>query len=429
MTEILVSADQALTRIALVEDGILRELLIEQPQARSRVGDIYLGKVSRVMPGMDAAFVDLGTERAGFIHASDISAIDSAGLEVRQEGLSIGELVREGQYLLVQIIKDEISGKGARLSNHLTLPGRHLVLLPRSTHIGVSQKITDDAERARLQQLLEESLNGSDWQGQNAGFIVRTAAAGAEHGDFEEDLGHLYRLWMKLKQRLQRPAAVRCIYSEEPLVVRATRDLINPSVSKIRVDDPSVFSQLCAFFEDTIPHAVALTQLVSRDEGLFSASAGLRGSIDQQVVAALQKTVDLPSGGNLLIEQTESMVTIDVNTGSYLGARDQAATILTTNIEAAIALAQQLRLRNLGGLIVVDFIDMAQASHQEEVRQALLDELAKDPARTAVGRFSEFGLIEMTRKRSRESLQRLLQIECEHCSGTGLIHSPGLAPC
>lgn len=429
MTEILVSANQALTRIALVEDGILRELLIEQPQARSRVGDIYLGKVSRVMPGMDAAFVDLGTERAGFIHASDISAIDAAGLEVRQEGLSIGELVREGQYLLVQIVKDEISGKGARLSNHLTLPGRHLVLLPRSTHIGVSQKIVDDAERARLQQLLEESLNGSDWQGQNAGFIVRTAAAGAEYGDFEEDLGHLYRLWMKLKQRLQRPAAVRCIYSEEPIVVRATRDLINPSVSKIRVDDPSVFSQLCAFFEDTIPHAVALTQLVSRDEGLFSASAGLRGSIDQQLVAALQKTVDLPSGGNLVIEQTESMVTIDVNTGSYLGARDQAATILTTNIEAAIALAQQLRLRNLGGLIVVDFIDMAQASHQEEVRQALLDELAKDPARTAVGRFSEFGLIEMTRKRSRESLQRLLQRECEHCSGTGLIHSPGLAPC
>ncbi len=429
MTEILVSANQALTRIALVEDGVLRELMIEQAQARSRVGDIYLGKVSRVMPGMDAAFVDLGTERAGFIHASDISAIDSEGLEVRQEGLPIGDLVREGQYLLVQIVKDEISGKGARLSNHLTLPGRHLVLLPRSTHVGVSQKIVNEAERERLQQLLEESLSCSDWQGQDVGFIVRTAAAGAELGDFEEDLGHLYRLWMKLTQRLQRPASVRCIYSEEPIVVRATRDLINPSVSKIRVDDEDVFSQLCAFFEDTIPHAVALTQLVSADEGLFSASAGPKGSIDQQIAAALRKTVDLPSGGNVVIEQTESMVTIDVNTGSYLGSRDQAATILTTNIEAAVAVAQQLRLRNLGGLIVIDFIDMAQTSHQEEVRQALLNELSQDPARTAVGRFSEFGLVEMTRKRSRESLQRLLLTECEHCQGAGVISSSEFAPC
>ena len=212
-------------------------------------------------------------------------------------------------------------------------------------------------------------------------------------------------------------------------MVRATRDLINPSVSKIRVDDEDVFSQLCAFFEDTIPHAVALTQLVSADEGLFSASAGPKGSIDQQIAAALRKTVDLPSGGNVVIEQTESMVTIDVNTGSYLGSRDQAATILTTNIEAAVAVAQQLRLRNLGGLIVIDFIDMAQTSHQEEVRQALLNELSQDPARTAVGRFSEFGLVEMTRKRSRESLQRLLQTECEHCQGVGVISSSEFAPC
>ena len=211
MTEILVSANQAITRIALVEDGVLRELMIEQAQARSRVGDIYLGKVSRVMPGMDAAFVDLGAERAGFIHASDISAIDSEGLEVRQEGLPIGDLVREGQYLLVQIVKDEISGKGARLSNHLTLPGRHLVLLPRSTHVGVSQKIVNEAERERLQQLLEESLSCSDWQGQDVGFIVRTAAAGAELGDFEEDLGHLYRLWMKLTQRTLAGRCSRCV--------------------------------------------------------------------------------------------------------------------------------------------------------------------------------------------------------------------------
>ncbi len=421
MTEILVSAKSGLTRIALVEDGILQELLIEQEQTRSRVGDIFFGKVTRVMPGMDAAFVDLGLERAGFIHASDISAIDSAGLEVRHEGLPIADLLREGQFLLVQVVKDEISGKGARLSNHLTLPGRHLVLLPRSQHIGVSQKIVDEAERARLQQLLEESVRSSDWQEVNAGFIVRTAAAGAELGDFEEDLGHLFRLWEKLQERLQRPATIRCIYSEEPIVVRATRDLINSSVSKIRVDSEAAFNQLRLFFEDSIPHAVALMQLQAGKEGLFSAHAGLKGSIDQQITAALEKSVSLPSGGNLVIEQTESMVAIDVNTGSYLGTKDQAETILTTNVEAAIAVAQQLRLRNLGGLIVIDFIDMTQASHREEVRQALISELAKDGARTAVGSFSEFGLVEMTRKRTRESLQRLLQTECEHCGGAGVI--------
>ncbi len=421
MSELLINVNATETRVAHVEDGVLTELMLERDSSRSLVGDIYQGKVLRIMPGMEAAFVDIGLERAGFIHASDISAIDSDGIEVRTEAPSrIGELLREGQFLIVQVIKDGIAGKGARLSNHLTLPGRNLVLLPRSRHIGVSQRIQDSQERARLQSLLESSLEASDWLDRR-GFIVRTAATGAAADDLVEDLGHLHRLWLKLQERLARPSEVRCIYSEESLFVRVTRDLLSAKVTRIRIDNPEAYASLCGFLEDYIPEAAALTELVGCDVPLFESETDGENTIEQQILAALCKDVALPSGGDLVIEQTESMVTIDVNTGSFVGRSDQSATILATNLEAAVAIARQLKLRNLGGIIVIDFIDMESAAHREQVRKALLEALASDSARTVVGEFSQFGLVEMTRKRSRESLPRLLQKSCETCAGEGRV--------
>ncbi|MDF1764999.1 MAG: Rne/Rng family ribonuclease [Gammaproteobacteria bacterium] len=421
MSELLINVNATETRVAHVEDGVLTELMLERDSSRSLVGDIYQGKVLRIMPGMEAAFVDIGLERAGFIHASDISAIDSDGIEVRTEAPArIGELLREGQFLIVQVIKDGIAGKGARLSNHLTLPGRNLVLLPRSRHIGVSQRIQDPQERARLQSLLESSLEASDWLDRR-GFIVRTAATGAAADDLVEDLGHLHRLWLKLQERLARPSEVRCIYSEESLFVRVTRDLLSAKVTRIRIDNPEAYASLCGFLEDSIPEAAALTELVGCDVPLFESETDGENTIEQQILAALCKDVALPSGGDLVIEQTESMVTIDVNTGSFVGRSDQSETILATNLEAADAIARQLKLRNLGGIIVIDFIDMESAAHREQVRKALLQALASDSARTVVGEFSQFGLVEMTRKRSRESLPRLLQKPCETCAGEGRV--------
>ena len=421
MSELLINVNATETRVAHVEDGVLTELMLERDSSRSLVGDIYQGKVLRIMPGMEAAFVDIGLERAGFIHASDISAIDSDGIEVRTEAPArIGELLREGQFLIVQVIKDGIAGKGARLSNHLTLPGRNLVLLPRSRHIGVSQRIQDPQERARLQSLLESSLEASDWLDRR-GFIVRTAATGAAADDLVEDLGHLHRLWLKLQERLARPSEVRCIYSEESLFVRVTRDLLSAKVTRIRIDNPEAYASLCGFLEDSIPEAAALTELVGCDVPLFESETDGENTIEQQILAALCKDVALPSGGDLVIEQTESMVTIDVNTGSFVGRSDQSETILATNLEAADAIARQLKLRNLGGIIVIDFIDMESAAHREQVRKALLEALASDSARTVVGEFSQFGLVEMTRKRSRESLPRLLQKSCETCAGEGRV--------
>lgn len=423
MSELLVNVALGETRVALVSDGSLRELMLERHRSRSHVGDIYQGKVLRIMPGMDAAFVDIGLERAGFIHASDISAIDAEGLEVsRDTEVSIGDLLREGQYLVVQVTKDGIAGKGARLSNHLTLPGRNLVLLPRSLHIGVSQRITDANERQRLISLLTASLRDNHWA-EPRGFIVRTAALVATPSEFSEDIGHLHRLWVKLQERLSRPKSVRCIYSEEPLFVRALRDLLSPDVTRIRIDEQQAFETVNSFLQDYIPEAVKLTEHVIGDVPLFDLSQSGEPSIEDQIGQALAQQVSLPNGGDLVIEQTESMVTIDVNTGSFLGARDQAATILETNLEAAAEVARQLRVRNLGGIIVIDFIDMECEQHRLRVRETLLNALLGDSARTSVGEFSQFGLLEMTRKRTRESLQQLMQAPCELCSGAGKVES------
>lgn len=426
MSELIVSIKDDETRVALVEAGLLQELMLERSRERSRVGNIYQGKVLRVMPGMQAAFVDIGLERAGFIHASDISAIDAHGYELRDSTpRAIAELVREGQTLIVQVLKDEISGKGVRLSNHLTLPARNLVLLPRSLHQGVSQRIADASERERLLALLGECLAEIEWD-LAKGVILRTAAQGATKAELIEDLGHLRRLWIKLQERLGRPSGIRCIYSEEPIFLRAVRDFLHAGVSRIRVDSGEAFEALTQFLADYMPNSRVALELDGEEGELFARSSAGQMSLQDQIAAALETQVKLGNGGDLVIEQTESMVTIDVNTGSFVGAvgaRGQASTILETNLQAAAEIARQLRVRNLGGIVVIDFIDMESESHRQQVRQALLTALARDSARTAVGEFSQFGLLEMTRKRTRESLQRILRSRCDACLGSGLVDS------
>jgi ribonuclease G len=412
--EILINVTAMETRVALIENGLAQEIFIERHNHRGHVGDIFYGKVIRVMPGMEAAFVDIGLERAAFIHASDISSIDADGFECSDEEVkSIQQLVREGQFIVVQVAKDAISSKGARLTTHLTLPSRNLVYLPRSKHLGISQRIVQEEERQRLLRELEHCLELEAWNG-HGGFIVRTAAEGAGFEEFQEDVRYLRRLWAKVKQRIERTDKISTVYGEVPLYMRTTRDLITPNVEKIRVDNQQSLEEIQHFLEDFIPESAAKLEAYTGDRPLFD----LFG-IEDEINKALGRQVMLKSGGDLIIDQTEAMTTIDVNTGSYLGSKNHAQTVLKTNLEAAAAIARQLRIRNLGGIIILDFIDMLDEEHQRQVHRALENSLAKDPARTSITGISELGLVEMTRKRTRESLGQTLNSPCPVCEGRG----------
>lgn len=412
--EILINVTAMETRVALIENGLLQEIFIERHNHRGHVGDIFYGKVLRVMPGMEAAFVDIGLEKAAFIHASDIAAIDAEGFEARDaEPKSIQQLLREGQFIVVQVAKDAISTKGARLTTHLTLPSRNLVYLPRSKHLGVSQRIESEEERQRLLEQLEQCLATESWDG-HGGFIVRTAAEKGSAQEFCEDVRYLRRLWAKVNERIKRTKRISTVYGEVPLFMRATRDLITPQVEKIRVDNAESLVEIRQFLQDFIPESTSKLEAYSGDRPLFDLFA-----IEDEINKALGRQVMLKSGGDLIIDQTEAMTTIDVNTGSYLGAKNHAETILKTNLEAANSIARQLRIRNLGGIIILDFIDMQDEEHQRQVLRALEKALEKDPARTSITGISELGLVEMTRKRTRESLGQILNSPCPTCEGRG----------
>jgi len=412
--EILINVTATETRVALIENGLLQEIFIERHNHRGHVGDIFYGKVIRVMPGMEAAFVDIGLEKAAFIHASDIAAIDADGFETRdQDPKSIQQLLREGQYIVVQVAKDAISTKGARLTTHLTLPSRNLVYLPRSKHLGISQRIEAQGERQRLLEQLEHCLEQESWDG-HGGFIVRTAAEGGHAEEFSEDVRYLRRLWNKVKQRIERTNKISTVYGEVPLYLRTTRDLITTDVEKIRVDNEHSLGDIQQFLEDFIPESVSKLEAYTGDRPLFDLYA-----IEDEINKALGRQVMLKSGGDLIIDQTEAMTTIDVNTGGYLGSKNHAETILKTNLEAANSIARQIRIRNLGGIIILDFIDMLDEEHQRQVHRALEKALGKDPARTSITGISEIGLVEMTRKRTRESLGQILNSTCPVCEGRG----------
>jgi len=412
--EILINVTATETRVALIESGLLQEIFIERHNHLGHVGDIFRGKVVRVMPGMEAAFVDIGLDKAAFIHASDIAALDAEGFEDRDSAhRSIQELLREGQYLVVQVAKDAISTKGARLTTHLTLPSRNLVYMPHSRHMGISQRLEDEAERARLMEVLQSSLELESWE-DGGGFIIRTAAEGASVEEFGEDIRFLKRLWAKVEQRIARKEEISSVYREAPLYMRAVRDLITPRVEKIRVDNQPFFDEITRFLEDFVPESCSSVEAYGGDRPLFD----LYG-IEDEINKALGRKVKLKSGGDLIIDQTEAMTTIDVNTGAYLGSHNHAETVLKTNLEAATAIARQLRVRNLGGIIILDFIDMQDPEHQRQVQRALSKAMEKDRARTCVTELSQLGLIEMTRKRTRESLGQIINSHCPICEGRG----------
>lgn len=413
-TEILVNVAATETRVAVVENGILQEIRIERSHHRGLVGHIFKGKVVRVLPGMQAAFVDIGLERASFIHASDVWAgrRGQAGAAADAEVPLIQALVHEGEEIVVQVAKDPIGSKGARLTAQLSLSSRYLVYMPESApHIGISVRIDDEAVREKLFQQMTailacESLPGA--------VIVRTAAEGVGEAELRADAVFLARLWARVQSHSRSVAAPGVIHEDLPLYLSALRDLVRGPVDQVRVDDAAAEVAMRRFATDFVPEVVPVLSCYASARPLFD----LYG-IEDEIGKALHPRVDLKSGGYLIIEQTESMTTVDVNTGGFVGHRNLDETIYKTNLEAASAVARQLRVRNLGGIIIVDFIDMRDPEHQRQVLRTLEKALERDPAKTAVTGVTELGLVQITRKRTRESLERVLCRPCPVCQGRG----------
>lgn len=416
--EILVNVGPTETRAALIENGVVQEIYIERVQRKGYVGNIYLGKVVRVLPGMQAAFVDIGQERAGFIHAADIAPLDASGMEDRTgEVGEITTLVREGQSLLVQVTKDPISSKGARLTTHLSVSARYLVYMPQTKHIGISNRIEDDTERDRLRAAVE-NITAEYADRYQGGFIVRTSAEGVSEEDLRADIPFVYRLWHDLADSIKKAKAPVCIYEDLPLFMRTVRDLMRPQIEKVRIDSRESFQRMEKFAKHYAPEIGGRIEHYPGERPLFD----LYG-VEDELKRALDPRVALKSGGYLIIEQTEAMTTVDVNTGGFVGHRNLEETIFKTNMEAAAAIARQLRLRNLGGIIIIDFIDMSDTEHQRQVLRTLEKMLEKDRAKSAINGVSGLGLVEMTRKRTRESLGQSLCEPCPVCHGRGVLKS------
>lgn len=416
--EILINVTPVETRVALVENGMLQEVYIERSLRKGIVGNVYLGKVVRVLPGMQAAFVDIGLERASFIHASDIASLDSEGMEERGNGSdNIRQVVREGQTLTVQIIKEPIGTKGARLSTHLSVSSRFLVYMPQTTHIGVSQRIEDEDERERLKQQIQQCAAAEGLAGMG-GFILRTAAEGVGIDELMVDMRYLKRLWLSIQQKIQDCQPPCVIYEDLSLSLRTMRDLVRPNLEKVRVDSGETFTKIEQFAQQFVPEVADSIECYAGDRPIFD----LFG-VEDEIQKALSRKVQLKSGGYLIFDQTEAMTTVDINTGAFVGHRNLEETIFKTNLEAATALARQLRVRNLGGMIIIDFIDMSEPEHQRQVLRALEKVLAKDHAKTSITGISELGLVQMTRKRTRESLEQILCEPCPACAGRGTMKS------
>lgn len=413
--EILINITPMETRVALVENGVPQEVAIERNERRGLVGNIYKGKVVRVLPGMQAAFVDIGIERAGFLHIDDLvnpHEQDTDAIDIRQ-------LLHEGKQILVQVLKDPIGTKGPRLSGHLSVSSRYLVYMSDSEHVGVSQRIEDEEERERLKGILEEAI-GSEIQqeNQNGGYIIRTAAEGASLEEFQSDVRFLKRMWGYLMESKSQVTAPSCIHEDLPLYKRVLRDMAIPIVEKIRVDSREVFEKLTKFANKFSPEIANLIEHYPGERPLFY----LYG-VEDEIAKALQRKVQLKSGGYLVIDQTEAMTTIDVNTGTFVGHRKLEETIFKTNLEAASAIARQLRIRNLGGIIIIDFIDMQEGEHRRQVLRALEKALERDRVKTTISGVTELGLVQATRKRTSESLEQILCEPCPSCEGRGALKS------
>ncbi|HMN92410.1 MAG TPA: Rne/Rng family ribonuclease [Hydrogenophaga sp.] len=444
--DILINWAPQETRVAVVEQGAVQEVHLERTLERGLVGNIYLGKVSRVLPGMQSAFIDIGLDRAAFLHVADLmpniaakhaaprerAAAEPKTVENGQEGeaaagaarvlapnpvLPIERQIFEGQALMVQVLKDPIGTKGARLTAQISIAGRLLVFLPQDNHIGVSQKIPT-AQREALRQRVLRLVTPPDGQ-PSGGFILRTNAEDASDEELVEDVAYLRKTWLRIKESATRLPAPSLLHEDLNLMQRVLRDLVSADTQSIRIDSREQFGQMQTFAREFMPDTLGKLQLYAGERPIFDLF-----NIDEDIARALGRRVDLKSGGYLVIDQTEALTTVDVNTGGFVGARNFDDTVFRTNLEASQAIARQLRLRNLGGIVIVDFIDMTREEHRDAVLTEFRKQLARDRVKTMIGGFSQLGLVEMTRKRTRESLAHMLSEPCAACGGKGSVKTP-----
>jgi len=412
--DILINWAPQETRVAIIENGAVQELHIERTLERGLVGNVYLGKVVRVLPGMQSAFIDIGLERAAFLHVADLQSGPPAA-RADTPLLPIERQVFEGQTLTVQVIKDAIGTKGARLSAQVSIAGRMLVFLPHDNHIGISQKIGSQELREQLRARVQ-ALACVDPDDKTGGYILRTNAEEATDAELAEDIAYLKRAWALIRERAHSQPPGSLLHQDLSLTQRVLRDLASEATQAIRIDSKSQFEALRTFGQTFMPGTAAKLELYRGERPIFD-----NFGIEEEIARALARRVDLKSGGYLVIDQTEALTTIDVNTGGFVGARNFDDTIFKTNLEAAGALARQLRLRNLGGIVIADFIDMTREDHQQAVLAELRKQLARDRTRTTVSGFTQLGLVEMTRKRTRESLAHMLCQACPTCDGRGQV--------
>lgn len=410
--EILINVTPQETRVAIVENGALQEVCIERRRNRGIVGNIYKGKVNRVLPGMEAAFVDIGLERSGFLHVSDLDRGKVEETDAEQAPPpAINQLLHEGQSILVQVVKDPLGTKGARLTTSISVPSRYLVYMPNSAMIGISVKIEEEEERTRLRELLTACMS----EHHTGGCIVRTAAEGVIDEELNRDIKFLCNLWDSLYEYSKTAKPGTVIHEDLPLAVRTLRDMVSNTTDLVRIDSRESYQKLISFKNKYIPDLpCAIEHYPGDHRPLFDLY-----NIDDEIQRGLGRKVDLKSGGYLIIDQTEAMTTIDINTGAFVGHHNLEETIFKTNMEASQALARQLRLRNLGGIVIIDFIDMVLEDHKRQVLKSLEKNLSKDHAKTQVCAVSPLGLVEMTRKRTRESLEHILCEPCGTCGGRG----------
>jgi len=421
--EIVINATKHESRIAVLDEGQVVELWVERTRHRTIVGNIYKGRVTKVLPGMQSAFVDLGLERDAFLYVSDVleefEEYDDSGEDITLDEVpqkpeaSISDLLREGQEIVVQVSKDTIAGKGARITSHITLPGRYLVYMPTVNHVGVSRRIENEDERQRLKQMLEKIRP----QG-SGGFIVRTAGEQHDEEEFRADMKYLMDLWDQIRRRAEKASAPTPVHHDLDLVLRTIRDVLTPEFKSVWIDSVDQYQRIVEFLDQIQPVLVPRVRLYRRDEPIFD-----EFGIEPEIAKALNSKVWLKSGGYIVINQTEALVAIDVNTGKYVGKRNLEETVFRTNLEAAKEIVRQIRLRDLGGIIVLDFIDMEDLANRAALFDAFENEIKRDRSKTKILQISEFGLIEMTRKRVRQSLERSLTQPCPYCSGSGRIKS------
>lgn len=435
--ELIINTRPHETRVALVENGMAVELYIERKTGQELMGNVYRGRVVRVLPGMQAAFVDIGHDRTAFLYVSDVhrdildlekimlkentdNGDDTSSKDISRTGsdpiseisYSVEDLLQEGQDIMVQVSKEPIGTKGARLTSYISLPGRHLVLLPTVNHIGISRRIEEPNERERLKNIIE------DIRPMEAGFIVRTVSEGAYAGKLKSEMDFMLKLWANIQERMSRASGPGLLYRDLNVSLRAVRDLFTHEVDRLVIDSKKEYENIIEFIETFAPSLRYSVELYDGIDPIFDSY-----DIEMEISRALEKKTWLKSGGYIVIELTEALTSIDVNTGSYVGKRNLEETILKTNLEAIKEIAYQLRLRNIGGLIIIDFIDMGKPENRERVFQTLKEALSKDKAKNNILRMSEFGLIEMTRKRTRENLNRFLCEPCFYCEGRGTIKS------